>query len=276
MPTPARTASSRAWLTERPRLFEPSPEMSITRRVASIRIVEQQRHRGIDRARDRGAAAEQRARRRRDLVGERIGRGRVGNLRPRHGDHLQRRPGPLHHDDGDRLGRPGLDRLRSRADGGTPPRSPASAVRTAPDRRCPRHRPRARARDRPMAWLAALRSGSCRKTRESNEYREDLSHDPHANPDHRPDTAHVSTATSGCVSRNPAGFEIRACPDVAGMRATPPPGASRRPHRRRGSPSRSARSRSTGSRSRPRRASRRRIPSRPRRIRARANRSCDG
>ena len=112
MPTPAAIASSRASVTGRPRLLEPSPETSMTRRPPRNGLLRKQRHRMVDGAADRGAAAEQLARRALDRGGEGGGRFLVADQRPADHLHLQRRTGPLHHGDRDRLVRPGADGLQ--------------------------------------------------------------------------------------------------------------------------------------------------------------------
>ena len=102
----------------------------MTRRVAEggLRTAN---HRRVDRARDRGAAAEQRARRiLDDRIGECFDRRLIGDQRPWHDGDLQERAGPLHHADGDRLRRASTGSRQPRADGGTRPRSPASAARS--------------------------------------------------------------------------------------------------------------------------------------------------
>jgi hypothetical protein len=111
IPIPAATASSRARVTGRPRLLEPSPDTSMTRRLARNGDWKQ-RCRVIDGAADRGAATEQLARRTLDRSGKRGGGFLLADARPPHHLNLQRRPRPLHHGHGNGTVRSGANGLQ--------------------------------------------------------------------------------------------------------------------------------------------------------------------
>ena len=83
MVTPAATAASRASVTGRPSLLAPSPEMSITRRVATKPQLEQQAGAEVDGAADRGPAR-QRTQGILDRLGEGVGAGLVLDHPPAH------------------------------------------------------------------------------------------------------------------------------------------------------------------------------------------------
>jgi len=96
----------------------------------------EQRHRMIDGAADRGAAAGTAARRAlRRRAAKAAARLLVADQRPTHDLDLHHRSGPLHHGDRDRPGSPERT-LPARVHAGTPPRNRASAARSGPDRRC--------------------------------------------------------------------------------------------------------------------------------------------
>ena len=81
----------------------------MVRRVAVNGLCAQDQPRIVDGAADRGAAAEQLARRALDRGGERFCGGLVLDHHPRHHMDLQARAGPLQHGDGDRLRHAGAD-----------------------------------------------------------------------------------------------------------------------------------------------------------------------
>ena len=100
MTMPFSSAASRAPVTGAPLLLGPSPEISMTRRRPVIRILVEQRHREIDRARDRGARGPA-DRRLQDFVGDGVRGFRTVDHPPGNDDLLvaRRRPFEIGHRD---------------------------------------------------------------------------------------------------------------------------------------------------------------------------------
>ena len=111
MVMPFDSAVSRAPVTGEPLLLGPSPEMSMTRRRPLIRILVEQRHREIDRARDRGARGPA-DRGLHDLVGDGVGGFRAVDHPPGNDDLLVAGGRPFEIGHGDLAVRAALERLQ--------------------------------------------------------------------------------------------------------------------------------------------------------------------
>ena len=186
MTMPFSSAASRAPVTGAPLLFGPSPEISMTRRKPAIRVLVEQRHREIDRARDRGArrAADRRLH---DFVGDGVRGFRAVDQPPGNDDLLVARGRPFeigHRDLAVRAGSSAPAEIPSRR---WPARSPraGSPVRPCPSNRrrrrrgSVRHRRTARCPCRPMRarLLIRVRRGDAR----------DVASGDRARDKHRPD-----------------------------------------------------------------------------------------
>ena len=185
MMMPFASAASRAMTTGSPLLFGPSPEMSMTRRSAVIRIFLEQRHREIDRAGDRGARGAT-DRRLQDLGGDGIGGFRTVDHAPGNDDLLVARRRPFEIGHRDLAVRPALA-----APAGIPwRRSPAHSPRAgSPVRPCPSSRRRRRpgpVRHRPTRVVLARRSAAiCLGSRRRCGNPRDITARQHPGDEHR-------------------------------------------------------------------------------------------
>ena len=158
MVMPAASTSSRICVTGGPMLLTPSPDTSMTWRMAAIARRVEQRLGELQRAVDRGARCAPIGRAR-DLARDRVGELRAVDQPPRHQDGLVVQAGPFEIGDRDLAVRAGAQRGEEFARGQRRPHSLRAAAPALPGPSSSRRRRRSPARRRP-----ASRWGACRRS----------------------------------------------------------------------------------------------------------------